>query len=193
MKKTKFDENFKKTVGMSLNNCIAIIISIVVLGLVYVAITNYTDKTLYGGSSSKSLTKTAASPPKTSDAKVAKPATVPTPSYIFDIPGLLGKNIDEIRKILGQPLDKDMTEPTAEQSMGGSGEWDNTFKKDGQELLVTFNFKTRTVIDYFLSGDNKTKLLQVGNLKENDPRYTIEPVKQLNKPTAITGIKIVPK
>lgn len=172
----------------SYSGILAIIIFIIALVVISRAITNYTDKTLYGESSTKSSSSL-----KTTTVKVEKPATVPTPSYIFDIPALLGKNMDEIRKMFGQPLDKDMAEPTAEQSKGGSGEWDNSYKKDGQELLITFNFKTRKVIDYFLSGDDKTKLLKAGNLNENDPRYTIEPVKQLKNPTAITGIKIVPK
>lgn len=189
--KNTFDVNSRTIAGVRLFIIfVAIIIFVIALVVISRAITNYTDKTLYGESSPKSLSSA-----KTATVKVEKPATVPTASYIFDIPALLGKNIDEIRKILGQPLDNHMTEPTAEQSklMGGSGEWDNPYKKDDQELLITFNFKTRKVIDYFLSGDDKTKLLKVGNLKETDPRYTIEPVKELKNPSAITGVKIVPK
>jgi len=48
------------------------------------------------------------------------------------------------------------------------------------------------IIDFFLSGDSKAKLLEKGNLKENDSRYKIEQVKAL-KGGGITGIKVVPK
>mgnify|MGYP001591345051 FL=1 len=125
--------------------------------------------------------------------KAETPATTPTLSYSFDMPSLLGKNIDEVRLVLGAPLNKDLTEPTAEQLKLGVEEWDNSYKKDGQELLVTFNPSTRKIVDFFLSGDNKAKLIEAGNLKENDSNYTIEQVKQLKNPSAITGIKIIPK
>ena len=140
---------------------------------------------LFGATSSKSTPST--NPTTTTNNTPTKT------SYSFDIPSLLGKNIDEIRLVLGTPLDKDLTEPTAEQLKLGAGEWDNSYKKGDQELLVTFNPTTRKIVDFFLSGDNKAKLIEAGNLKENDTSYTIEQVKQLKNPTAITGIKITPK
>lgn len=145
---------------------------------------------LFGATSSKS---TPATTTNNIPVKTETPATAPSPSYSFDIPSLLGKNIDEVRIVLGTPLDKDLTEPTAEQLKLGADEWYNSYKKGDQELLVTFNPSTRKIVDYFLSGDNKAKLIEAGNLKENDSRYTIEQVKQLKNPSAITGIKITPK
>jgi len=149
---------------------------------------------LFGATSSKSTPATT--PTNTTNSvptKTETPATTPTPSYSFDIPSLLGKNIDEVRIVLGTPLDKDLTEPTAEQLKIGADEWDNSYKKGDQELLVTFNPSTRKIVDYFLSGDNRAKLIEAGNLKENDSKYTIEQVKQLKNPSAITGIKIISK
>lgn len=163
------------------------------VGIVF-GITTVLFFVLFGATSSKSTPTT--SPVTTTGntpAKTETPATTPTPSYSFDIPSLLGKNIDEVRLVLGTPLDKDLTEPTAEQLKLGADEWDNSYKKDDQELLVTFNPSTRIIVDFFLSGDNKAKLIEAGNLKENDTSYTIEQVKQLNNPSAITGIKIAPK
>lgn len=125
--------------------------------------------------------------------KAETPATTPTPSYLFDMPSLLGKNIDEVRLVLGTPLDKGLTEPTTEQLKLGVEEWGNSYKKDGQELLVTFNPSTREIVDFFLSGDNKAKLIEAGNLIEDDSSYTVEQVKQLKNPSAITGIKVIPK
>lgn len=126
-------------------------------------------------------------------APTTNPTTTTVPSHSYDIPSLLGKNIDEVRLVLGTPLDKNLTEPTAEQLKLGTDEWDNSYKKGDQELLVTFNPSTRKIVDYFLSGDNKAKLIEAGNLKEDDFKYTVEQVNQLKNPSAITGLKIVPR
>jgi len=129
-------------------------------------------------------------PVQTTESKTEN--TTPKPTYIFDVPFLVGKNIDEIRQILGTPLDKDLTEPTAQQIELGGSEWDNSYKKDGQDLLITFDASSRKIIDFFLDGDDKSKLLEIGNLKENASSYTIEPVKAIKDPSVITGIKIIP-
>ncbi len=107
--------------------------------------------------------------------------------FVFDVPSLVGKNIDEVRQVLGQPTE-------AQKSLGGFNEWDNTFKKDNEELLVTFNYQTRKIIDFFISTTNqdKNRLLQIGNLKENSPDYKIEYVKAIKDPSKITGVKIIP-
>lgn len=149
---------------------------------------------LFGITPSKS-TPTASQSVSTNNTttKAEMPTMSPTLSYSFDMPSLLGKNIDEIRIVLGAPLDENLTEPTAEQLKLGVDEWDNSYKKDRQELLVTFNPSTRKIVDFFLSGDNKAKLIEAGNLKENDSSYTLEQVKQLKNPSAITGIKVIPK
>lgn len=116
-------------------------------------------------------------------------------SYIFDVPSLVGKNIDEIRNILGDPVDeeKNLAEPSKEQKDLGVSEWDNTFRKDSAELLITFNSDTRKIIDFFISGTDKGKLLEIGNLKEDANNYKLELVKAIKDPTQITGVKIIPK
>lgn len=118
---------------------------------------------------------------------------------IFGIPSLVGKNIDEIRMVLGQPADKEL-EPNQAQINLGATEWSNSFMKDGKELLVTYNVKSRKVVDFFIdtndpSGQTKDKqqLLKLNNLTENDPRYKIEFVKVINNPTYFTGVKIIPQ
>ncbi|MCA9070739.1 MAG: hypothetical protein KDA84_17535 [Planctomycetaceae bacterium] len=115
-----------------------------------------------------------------------------TVSVVFDVASLSGKTIDEIRESLWPPQD-DQVEPTAQQLQIGIDEWTNVFRrKDGQELLITFNPKTRQVVDFFLAGDDKTLLMQKGNLTEGNPNYRIETVKAIANPSKITGIKIVP-
>jgi hypothetical protein len=109
---------------------------------------------------------------------------------VFDIPSLVGKNVDEIIAVIGQPKENSL--PTEEQSKL-TNEWSIEFGKDGQTLLVEYNLKTKVVKDLFISGDNKEDLLKIGNLKENADNYTLEFVKQQTDPTKITGVTITKK
>lgn len=120
-----------------------------------------------------------------------QPTAQPTvkTSYVFDVPNLLTLNIDQVRESIGQPVDKDI-EPSSQQLNSSSGEWDNTFRKDSEELLVTFNVKTRKLIDLFISGDNKASLLEKTGLNEGDARYTLKFVQALSDPKLITGVII---
>lgn len=123
------------------------------------------------------------------------PAAAPAPAVpmVFDVPALVGKSIDEIRENLGPPDDSE-PEPTRQQIQLGAAEWSNTFSADGQVLLVTFNPRTRSVVDLFLPGEDRNLLVQRGNLASgNTEEYLILPVQGLRDPSRITGIKIVPK
>lgn len=117
--------------------------------------------------------------------------------YVFDIPSLVGKNLDGVIAVLGTPKGQD---PTAQQIALGAKEWDKTFVKNGIELLVTFTISNKRIVDFFISTDdpsgktkNTTHLMELGNLKQNDPRYKIEFVKTLKDPSSFTGVKVIPK
>jgi hypothetical protein len=109
----------------------------------------------------------------------------------FDVPSLIGKSIDEVRGVLGKPDDRE-PEPTKLQLQIGVDEWINSYEKDGQELMVTFNPRNRVVIDFFLEGDSKAVLMQIANLREGDSAYRVEVIQAINAPGQITGIKVVP-
>jgi hypothetical protein len=147
-----------------------------------------------GGGFSKPADKTVDTADSTPTVSTM-PTTPVALNYTFDVPSLLGKNIDEVRLVLGTPSDKERTEPTVEQIELGADTWDNTFKKDGQELLITFNPITRKVIDFFIATDDpsgattdKQHLLEIGNLTDNNPNYTVVPVKAIKDPSVMTGI-----
>lgn len=129
--------------------------------------------------------------------KVAENKSVPLPAsnkqakMIFDVPSLLGKNVDQVKTILGNPASD--AEPTKQQLSMGVNEWDKEFQKDGESLLITYNPKTRQVIDFFISGVNKNDVLTIGNLKDGDSRYALEFVKSLKNPAEITGVKVTKK
>lgn len=110
---------------------------------------------------------------------------------IFDIPSLLSKSPEEIKTALGAP--KSSYEPNQQQASAGIDQSTMEFEKDGQALLVTYHSKTKAIIDLFLEGDDKKKVLAVGNLDEKSKDYVVEAVKQLNDSSKITGIKVQKK
>lgn len=124
------------------------------------------------------------------DAARTTPAQ-PAAEIAFDIPALVGKSIDQIRQVCGAPQDK-KPEPGKQQLALGIDEWDNTFSKDGQDLLVTYDPRTRRVIDFFLEGSDEALLMQRGNLVRNSTTYRVEPVRALADPSNITGLKVTP-
>lgn len=133
-------------------------------------------------------------PPQVQEAaEQSKPAPTPpsAPQFTFDVPSLIGKNIDEVVAALGKPTtDK---EPTKQQLNLGIDNWDKEFTKDEVGLLVTYNPKSKVVSDFFIDGENKSTLLLQGNLQENNNVYSIEFVKNIIDPNKITGVKVSKK
>ncbi len=128
----------------------------------------------------------------------AKQVSQKSVNPVFDVPALIGKNLDGVIATLGSP-EKD-EEPTKLQIDMGVKEWAKSFKKDGQVLLVTYTISNRKIVDFFIGTDDpsgKTKdtshLLALGNLKTNDLKYKIEFVKSISNSTYFTGVKIIPK
>ncbi|MBL7156105.1 MAG: hypothetical protein ISS87_00685 [Candidatus Pacebacteria bacterium] len=111
--------------------------------------------------------------------------------YVFDIPFLIDKNIDEIRQILGEPSEGYPKEPNPIPLYNHT--WINFFIKDGISLMITFEPETRKVVEFFLAGENKLELIKITNLKENNSDYRIEEVKNIKDSSKITGIKIFSK
>ncbi|OGM08140.1 hypothetical protein A2159_01870 [Candidatus Woesebacteria bacterium RBG_13_34_9] len=116
---------------------------------------------------------------------------------IFDVPSLIGKDLDGISAILGTPQGQD---PTKLQIQQGVKQWDKVFNKDGKELLVTYTITDKKIVDFFISTDDpsgkttdKTHLLQLGNLIEYNSKYTVEFVKAIEDPSSFTGVKIIPR
>lgn len=117
--------------------------------------------------------------------KSAAPNTV----FTYDIPALIGKNIDQADKELPMAI-SNTPEPPNNQSEPGGTKWHRIYMKDKHFLIIDFNAITREVISFVLDGDNKEKLLKIGNLKEHDAKYKVE---QLNDEIGMLGIKITLK
>ncbi len=132
--------------------------------------------------------------PKTQQAKQEEKsqATVQQkPTATFDVPALIVLNIDDIRKQLGSPTDKDV-DPTAKQMELGTTEWYNSFDKNGKTLLVTYDPTTRAVIDLFCESTSEQEAKDYCNLNSGG-NFTTETVKSLKNSSEITGVKVIPK
>lgn len=141
---------------------------------------------------SSSSNQTNATPTKTN----TKKADI---KVLFNLPLIIGKDINDVRKALESPIDKDI-EPTKLQAKMGVDEWNNNFEKEGFTLVVTFNPKTRKVIDFFIgtkdpSGttNDYSDLLQKCNVTNDNPKYSIIPVPAIKDNTKYTGIRIMEK
>ena len=129
----------------------------------------------------------------------AKPTeSVQTSEPTFDIPSLVGKNIDEVKTELSDYQGK-TEEPTDQQIQMGVKDWDASFVKDGKELLVTYTIADRKVKEFFIGTDDpsgKTKDLQhflnLGNLSESDSSYSLRFIPAIKDSTSFTGVRVEP-
>ena len=93
-------------------------------------------------------------------------------AFTYDIPALIGKNIDQADRELGMPIGSTL-EPPNNQSEPGGTKWHRIYMKNKHALIVNFNSITRKVISFVLDGDNKETTLDIGNLSENDSKYKV--------------------
>ena len=110
----------------------------------------------------------------------------------FDVPALLGKNIDEVTTILGAP---------SAESKSESGAPQRVWSKDDKTLTVTWKPSSKRVLDLTLIAradenalrdEDKAKLLPVGQLLENDARYSLEWIEAKERPLFYVGARVVP-
>ncbi len=106
----------------------------------------------------------------------------------FDVPALIGKKIEQVRATLG-PLE----DAGLDGEDNGKMSWSN--KRGG--ILVYYDISTRKTTEFFVNeqyGDPlpKDKLLEMGNLQENDPRYTIEFAMSPGDSTKWIGVVVKP-
>lgn len=122
-------------------------------------------------------------------------------AFTFDIPALLGKDIAEIEKALGKPTFDCMPNSEVPDPIEYP-ECDKTWELGKQAMLVTYETATGAVIDFFISTDDPSgasadsdHMLEVGNLKRNDPRYSLDFVETIGRdatPGEFTGVIIQP-
>lgn len=123
-----------------------------------------------------------------------RPFTAAGRTYAWNIPFLLKKCKTEssLQFYIGEPDGTIDPSPTNELSKAG-----NFYKKKGKVLIVTSNGE---ITSFFIKADtpsgatsDKQHLLDIGNLKEDDPAYQINFVQSKNDPHVFTGVRITPK
>lgn len=96
------------------------------------------------------------------------------PQVTFDIPAIIGKNIDEVRKVLGKP-----SSPIAnriEPSNPKKETFSNDYEKNGVYISFDFNTKSRrisriTLISTDKEYDKIEDVMKIGNLTSTKTEY----------------------
>lgn len=110
---------------------------------------------------------------------------------VFDVPSLLGKNIDQVTTALGPP--------TSEVKDGAAPQ--RTWTKDGVTLTATWKPSSKRVTEWSLlaredkdalSEEQKAKLLVAGQLPESDARYSVDWIEAKERPLFYVGARISP-
>ncbi|MBT2556716.1 hypothetical protein J7E24_02890 [Hymenobacter sp. ISL-91] len=117
-------------------------------------------------------------------------------SASVDVPSLMGRNIDQLRRTLGAPKETREQEiglePTATQMKATRGkDWINTFERNGTTLVVTFDASTRKVRDIVLLGSDEEQLMREANLSLTSADYLVLPVMSPNNSTELIGMRVV--
>ena len=112
----------------------------------------------------------------------------------YDIPSLIGKNIDQAREVLKNQEDKE------KPFIKSFSDQQDYYEINGRTLLINFNPKTRKVTQISLvypkGYRNKSDILKIGNLQENAAHYKCEISTDdwsLSPFTCYNGVRIVPK
>jgi hypothetical protein len=120
------------------------------------------DSTRTEASTNPALTRSPAVGPKVSQAAV------------FDVPALLGKNIEQVARQLGKATGPDIPNLTV-------NEVERTYVRQGYKLVVTYDTTSRQVTGFVMpapepAGQTKDcrKLLEAGSLESGNARYTVD-------------------
>lgn len=124
----------------------------------------------------------------TQEAKSENALAPQAPQYIFDVPSLIGKNIDEVKSVLGEP--SIFNKPSVKELALDSNKWDMDFVKNNVDLSVSYNVKTKFIYDFFILGSDKQQVLTAGNLKEDASDYNIQFQPPIHTDSNITGVII---
>lgn len=115
------------------------------------------------------------------------------PQVTFDIPALIGKNIDEVRKVLGKPYSPIVNR--IEPSDPKEEYFSNDYDKNGVYISFYFNTKSRRISQITLISpeeyDKLEDVMKIGNLtsKETDS-YWVESFHPFAGTPPFNGIKI---
>lgn len=142
------------------------------------------------------LTSACSGSQKAGERSTPAPGTIENSSVVVDVPALVGRNIDQLRRTLGAPKEtREQSiglEPTAAQMKATKGQdWINTFERNGITLVVTFDASNRKVRDIVLIGNDEEQLLRDANLSLTSAEYLVLPVMSPGNSTELIGMRVV--
>jgi hypothetical protein len=119
-------------------------------------------------------------------------AAVPTP--VFDVSLLLGKNINQIKRILGPGE----MQYQATSIQIGRGDITSTIEYIKDDYSLTIDYYDNTLkVESMMYGPTANNvndyhdILLAGNLKEDNPHYLIKAMPVLGKPGEFASVKII--
>ncbi len=114
-------------------------------------------------------------------------AAVPT----VDVPAVVGRSIDEVRRRLGPPeqLPAGFEDPIGRQP----GDSTLTFQPRGLTVLASYDARSRRVLDLLVLGTDEDALMRRAGLAAGAPAYLLLPVFALNRSTRLVGLRVVPR
>lgn len=150
---------------------------------------------IFSASTSNPSTQTSATPAPTATAV----------AVLFDLSSAKGKTPEQIYTLLGEPTKKDAGPNAAQKELiknGQKWEMNDTWEKDGHTFLMSYDYTTRVVTDFFLNCSengtgtcpNTAETINTLKAKLNAEAsgMKVEPTVTFKDKTKITGIKLVP-
>lgn len=150
----------------------------------------------------------ALSPKEAATDQPIQSTATPTPTpvtVLFDLSTAKGKTPEQIYTLLGQPTRKDAGPNAAQKALiakGQTWEMNDEWEKDGQTLLLTHDYTTGVVTDFFLDcsengtgscPNNETTITKLkAQLNADVSGMRVEAVPTIKDETQITGIKLIP-
>ena len=126
-------------------------------------------------------------------------AAVPGPPQVvavLDVPALLGLSIDALDRRLGarQALPAGFIDPIMQPLLLRGEPLDSMalYRYRSLALLATYDHRSRRVRDLLLLGSDEDALMQRARLNATSGRYLLMPVYQLQRPTELMGLRVVP-
>lgn len=111
---------------------------------------------------------------------------------VWNVPALVGKPIEAVNAQLGAGQSGTAGDANSQQSI---------WKRADTTLTATWRPTNKRVTEWTLLArddahavrdEEKNQLLVVGQLKENDPRYSLDWIESSERPLFYTGVRVVP-
>lgn len=110
-----------------------------------------------------------------------------------NVPALLGKSIDDLRRQLGpdQQLPTGLRD-SQEYLTPYATDSATMFRLGGLQLVASYDTRTRRISDLLLLGRHEDSLLHRATLRVNASGYLVLPVFRVNKPGVLLGLRVIP-